>query len=181
MFCRGRPMCRPVAGPVRRRFRADTQVRPYAGWKVFRTNGNWRRTEVFPSGAGRSPPPTGGAEQADASRTAGCAWGVASASQIPRRNLGRRGVVTPPYGRNAGGAQQRADVVIGPYAPRGGEGRHAGASCPTGGYGEPPRLPWVVAHSGVSATRSRGMGRNRRKDHPQRGQQPQTIPQSACG
>ena len=31
------------------------------------------------------------------------------------------------------------------------EGRHAGSSCPTGGCGEPPRLPWVAAHSGVSA------------------------------
>ena len=27
----------------------------------------------------------------------------------------RRGVVTPPYGSNAGSAQQRADVGIGPY------------------------------------------------------------------
>ena len=26
---------------------------------MFRTNGNWRRTKAFPSGAGRSPPPTG--------------------------------------------------------------------------------------------------------------------------
>ena len=41
--------------------------------------------------------------------------------------------------------------VIGPYAPRGDEGRHAGSSCPTGGCGEPPRLPWVAAHSGASA------------------------------
>ena len=45
----------------------------------------------------------------------GCAWGVAFASQSLKRNLGRRGVVTPPYGSNAGGAQRRADVVIGPY------------------------------------------------------------------
>ena len=63
----------------------------------------------------------------------------------------RRGVVTPPYGSATGGAQQWADVGIGPYAPRGDEGRHAGSSCPTGGCGEPPRLPWVAAHSGVSA------------------------------
>ena len=40
---------------------------------------------------------------------------------------------------------------IGPYAPRGDEGRHAGSSCPTGGCGEPPRLPWVAAHSRASA------------------------------
>ena len=45
----------------------------------------------------------------------GCAWGVAFASQSLKRNLGRRGEVTPPYGSNAGGAQRRADVVIGPY------------------------------------------------------------------
>ena len=31
------------------------------------------------------------------------------------------------------------------------EGRHAGSSCPTGGCGEPPRLPWPAAHSGASA------------------------------
>ena len=31
------------------------------------------------------------------------------------------------------------------------EGRHAGSSCPTGGCGEPPRLPWVAAHSGAFA------------------------------
>ena len=49
-------------------------------------------------GAGRSPPPTGGAG-------------------VDRR----RGVVTPPYGSSAGGAQRRADVGIGPYALRGDE------------------------------------------------------------
>ena len=27
--------------------------------------------------------------------------------------------------------------------------RHAGSSCPTGGCGEPPRLPWPAAHSGA--------------------------------
>ena len=44
---------------------------------------------------------------------------------------------------------------IGPYALRGDEGRHAGSSCPTGGCGELPRLPWVTAHSGASAARVR--------------------------
>ena len=40
---------------------------------------------------------------------------------------------------------------IGPYALRGTRdgGRHAGSSCPTGGCGEPPRLPWPAAHSGA--------------------------------
>ena len=69
---------------------------------------------------------------------------------------------------------------IGPYALRGTRdgGRHAGSSCPTGGCGEPPRLPWVAAHSGASAARVGGMGGNRSRDHPQRGHQRRTIPQS---
>ena len=33
--------------------------------------------------------------------------------------LGRRGEVTPPYGCNAGGAKQRADVGIGSYGEKG--------------------------------------------------------------
>ena len=33
----------------------------------------------------------------------------------------RRGVVTPPYGCNDGGAKRRANVGIGPYALRGDE------------------------------------------------------------
>ena len=70
---------------------------------------------------------------------------------------------------------------VGPYAPRGDEGRHAGSSCPTGGCGESPRLPGPAAHSGASAARSRGVGRNRSRDHPQSVQQRRTIPQSACG
>ena len=41
-------------------------------------------------------------------------------------------------------------------ALRGDEGRHAESSCPTGGCGEPPRFPWVAAHSGASAARVRG-------------------------
>ena len=40
----------------------------------------------------------------------------------------RRGVVTPPYGCNAGGAQQRADVGIGPYGCVTGGTRQPGAA-----------------------------------------------------
>ena len=75
----------------------------------------------------------------------------------------RRGVVTPPYGCATGDAKQRADVGIGPYASRGDEGRHAGSSCPTGGCGEPPRLPWVAAHSEAFAARVRRNGRESRQ------------------
>ena len=38
----------------------------------------------------------------------------------------RRGVVTPPYGCNAGGAKRRADVGIGPYERRKGSVNHSG-------------------------------------------------------
>ena len=55
---------------------------------------------------------------------------MASADQISERNLGRRSWASAP-------------------TPCG--GRHPWASCPTGGCGEQPRLPWVAAHSGVSA------------------------------
>ena len=83
----------------------------------------------------------------------------------------RCGVVTPPYGCNTGGAKQRADVpkawlppakfrseIWGvshghrPLRPAGGrEGGTPGSSCPTGGCGEPPRLPWVAVRSEASA------------------------------
>ena len=41
--------------------------------------------------------------------------------------------------------------------------------------------PGPAAHSGASAARSRGVGRNRGRDHPQSVQQRRTIPQSPCG
>ena len=116
-----------------------------------------------PDGAGRSPPPTGG--------------GAGRWRGAPR---GQRGVVTPPYGSITGGAQRRADVpkawlpptkfraeIWGvshghrPLRPAG-DGT-PGASCPTGGCGEPPRLPWVAAHSGASAARVRRNGRESRQ------------------
>ena len=106
----------------------------------------------------------------------------------------RRGVVTPPYGCATGDAKQRADVpkawlppakfrseIWGvshghrPLRPAGGrEGGTPGSSCPTGGCGEPPRLPWVAAQTG-------GTGGNRGRDHPKSVQQRRTIPQSAFG
>ena len=88
-------------------------------------------------GAGRKPSPTGrdGARPLQGSR-----------SRTVRP--GRRGVVTPPYGCNAGGAKQRADVprawppppkfrpeiwgVGHRHRPLRRRGQHAGASCPTG-------------------------------------------------
>ena len=117
--------------------------------------------EHSPCGAGRSPPPTGGAEQASGGVYLGHGfrpkfrsgiWGVSHGHRPLRpagdegRGTARRVVV--PYGCVTGSAQQRADVGIGPYALRrtARRGRRA-----TGGCGEPPRLPWPAAHSGVSA------------------------------
>ena len=53
-----------------------------------------------------------------------------------------------------------------------------------GPYGETEKsqqTPGPAAHSGASAARSQGMGGNCGRDHPQRGQQPRTIPQSPSG
>ena len=117
-------------------------------------------------------PLQGGPEQADASRTAGGTWGVASASQIPKRNLGRQSWSPRPTGamlvvRSGGpmylGHGFRRPNFVSKF------GALVRSSCPTGGCGEPPRLPGVVAHSGAFAPRTRGMGGNRRKDHPKRG------------
>ena len=139
------------------RSRANTQVRPYAGRGAFRNQRRAVRNKAH--GAGRSPPPTG------------------------ERSRSRRGEVTPPYGCITGSAQQWADVpkawlppakfrseIWGvshghrPLRPAGGrEGGTPGSSCPTGGCGEPPRLPWVAAHSGASAARMGGIGSRARQ------------------
>ena len=58
---------------------------------------------------------------------------MASADQISCRNLGRQSWSSAPT--SCGGT---------------GDGT-PGSSCPTGGCGEPPRLPWPAAHSEASA------------------------------
>ena len=156
---RGRPMCRPghgsVAGPIHGRTHRSAPTR---GGERSGTNGNRCRN---------GPRQRGGTEPAPYRRRS-----------RPARP-GRRG---KGYGSNAGSAQQRADVpkawlpptkfraeIWGvshghrPLRPAGDEGRHAGSSCPTGGCGEPPRLPWVAAHSGASAARVRRNGRESRQ------------------
>ena len=150
MSARRRVSQRDVSGRTRR-------SAPTRGGERSGTNGNWRRTKAFPSGAGRSPPPTEGAE----ALAAGCAWGVASAIQIPKRNLGRRSWASAP-------------------TPRGGtRGRHAGVVVP---YGWLRRAAAIALGSGaersVCASGREEMGGNRSRDHPQRGHQRRTIPQS---
>ena len=102
MSARRRVSQRDVSGRTRR-------SSPTRGGERSGTNGNWRRTKAFPSGAGRSPPPTEGAE----ALAAGCAWGVASAIQIPKRNLGRRSWASAPTPR--GGTRGRHAGVVVPY------------------------------------------------------------------
>ena len=86
-FCRGRPMCRPGHGFSRNLLTGGHIGPPLRG--VGRCSGtNGDRCENGPcQRGGTEPAPTGGAG-------------------VDRR----RGVVTPPYGCNAGGAQRRADV-----------------------------------------------------------------------
>mgnify|MGYP004574376381 CR=1 FL=1 len=92
----------------------------------------------------------------------GCAWGVAFASQSLKRNLGRRGVVTPPYGSTTGDAKQRTAGSSAPTDRRGSSGNHPGQ-----------RRTAERLRRGCE-----GMGGNRGRDHPQRGQQFRAIPQS---
>ena len=70
---RGRPMCRPGHGFSRNLLTGGHIGPPLRGvGRCSGTNGNWRRTEAFPNGAGRSPPPTREPEQGGASTAAGC-------------------------------------------------------------------------------------------------------------
>ena len=144
------------------------------------TNGNWCETDLA-NGAGRSPPPTG-----DRGRAV---------------RPGRRGVVTPPCGGNAGSAQQRADVpkawlppakfrseIWGvshrhrPLRPAGGRGTARRVVVP---YGWLRRAAAIALGSGaqqsVCASGRKEMGGKRSRNHPQGVHLRRTIPQSACG
>ena len=113
-FCRGRPMCRPGHVPSRHPSAGGHIGPPLRGaGRYSGTNGNWRKN---------GPCQRGGTEPAPCRGIGADLWRLGAPGE-------RRGEVTPPYGCTAGGAQQRADVVIGPY---GDGGRHAGSSCPTG-------------------------------------------------
>ena len=92
----------------------------------------------------------------------GCAWGVAFASQSLKRNLGRRGVVTPPYGSTTGDAKQRT----------------AGSSAPTDRRGSSSNHPGQRRTAKRLRQRVGEMGRERGRDHPRSVHQRRTIPQS---
>ena len=114
------------------------------GW-CSGTNGDWRRT---------GPPPPGRDGARPLRGTGGVRGGVRLGCGFRQPNFGTK------FGASVMG--------IGPYAPRGDEGRHAGSSCPTGGCGEPPRLPWGAAHSGASAPAGARDGRESRQRLPQK-------------
>ena len=137
-------MCRPGHGSSREASAGGHIGPPLRdmGW-CSGTNGDWRRT---------GPPPPGRDGARPLRGTGGVRGGVRLGCGFRQPNFGTK------FGASVMG--------IGPYAPRGDEGRHAGSSCPTGGCGEPPQLPWVAAHSGASAARMGGMGGDRSRDHP---------------
>ena len=68
-------MCRPGHGFSRNLLTGGHIGPPLRGvGRCSGTNGNWRRTEAFPNGAGRSPPPTGATEQGGLRRGAPGVW-----------------------------------------------------------------------------------------------------------
>ena len=158
--CRGRPMCRPVDG-----FRKETCPGGHVGPPLRGVGSVREPTEI---GAGRKHSPAGrdGARPLQKERR--------------RSRRGAPGVwLLPSKFQNGIWGVGRGHRPLRPAGGR--EGGTPGSSCPTGGCGEPPRLPGPAAHSGASAARSRGVGGNRSRDHPQSVQQRRTIPQSACG
>ena len=164
-------------------------------------NGKRRGKRTFPQRGGTEPAPYRGSGAGRA--TAGCAWGVASASQIPKRNLGRQSWSPRPTGATLAVCSNGpmylrhgfrrpnfvpkfgASVIgIGPYALRGTRdgGRHAGVVVP---YGWLRRAAAIALGSGaqrsVCARGREEIGGKRSRNHPRRGHQRRTIPQSACG
>ena len=84
-------MCRPVGGSREEACPGGHTGPPLRGvGRRSEVNGNWHETTPCPAGRDGARPLQGGAEQEGVSRTTGCTWGVASASQIPKRNLGRQ-------------------------------------------------------------------------------------------
>ena len=149
-------MCRPVGVSGRTHRSAPTR------WgRRSEPTENWCEDGPCQRG-GTEPAPYGGPEQGGASRTAGCTWGVASTSQIPKRNLGRQSWTPRPTG---------AMQVVPSEGPM-------WSSAPTG------RRVSFSNHPGQRRRAERlrrgceKMGGNCGRDHPQRGHQPRTIPQS---
>ena len=108
-------MCRPVNGSREEACPGGHIGPPLRGEGAFRSNGNRCETEPFPNGAGRSPPPTGGSEQAGAlwlplAKSRNEIWGVG------HRHRPLRGEGKAPSATLASGAEhlrQRSQGVVG--------------------------------------------------------------------
>ena len=122
---------------------------PLRGGGRFGTKG--KRCENGPcQRGGTEPAPYGGPEQDSVFRTAGCAWGVASADQISFRNLGRRSGRRPlrKVYRSPSNGPMRASAPT----PRGGRGNGTpGSSCPTGGRREVSSIAGAALSEAESA------------------------------
>ena len=181
IFCRGRPMCRPANV-----FRETACPGGHIGPPLRGPKGIREPTEIGVKGR---------ATGRDGARAP--YGGERSRPVCP----GRRGVVTPPCGGNAGSAQQRADVpkawlppakfrseIWGvshrhrPLRPAGGRGTARRVVVP---YGWLRRAAAIALGSGaqqsVCASGRKEMGGKRSRNHPQGVHLRRTIPQSACG
>ena len=112
--------------------RAEACPGGHIGPPLRGTGGVWEPTEISVK---RSLSPAGRDGARPLRGTGGVRGGVRLGCGFRQPNFGTK------FGASVMG--------IGPYALRG-RGT-PGSSCPTGGCGEQPRLPWVAAHSGVSA------------------------------
>ena len=160
---RGRPACRTVVGS-----RAEVCPGGHIGPPLHGVEGipNQRKIGAktdLANGAGQSPPPTGATEQGGLRRGAPGVW-------LPPAKF-RNGIWGVSHGHPALRVQRRwypAKGRCGHRPLRKGEK----VSSTTRASG---------AQRSVCASGCEEMGGNCGKDHPQRGYQPRTIPQSACG
>ena len=156
-ICRGRPACRPVGGSRAEAYPGGHIGPPLCNGGVFGHQRKFGVKRGLANGAGQSPPPTGGA-----GGQAGSAPGVWLPPVKFRGEIWGVGHGHRPL-RPAGGTRDGTP----------------GASCP---YGWLRRAAAIALASGaqrsVCASGCEGMGGNRSRNHPQRGHQRRTIPQS---
>ena len=147
-------MCRPGHGFSRNLLTGGHIGPPLRGvGRCSGTNGNWRRTEAFPNGAGRSPPPTGGSGGACGGvwspRPTGATLVVRSSGPMYLRHGFRRPNFVPKFGASV--------IGIGPYALRGDGGSARRVVVP---YGWLRRVAAIARASGAQRSVCGADGRN---------------------